>query len=270
MPTAKGPTCAIVINTCPKYFYLLDGMVGLLRRYSSNLDWPIYLATEEFGNTLVQQCVLKYKLELLKLDSRDSDFFSSRYAAMKLLPETVEYILPLQDDFFLERPGVNIGIFEDAKCILDMYPEVQSIRLMPCPGGRGTQMLEGTRWVILKPENGDMMFCYQATIWRKQIYLEFMKEMLNYTRQQLPDFKEGSKEWSRFAVDSNPAELQIGTEALMRCCPENSIHICWMRHAAWPNAVYWCPFPYRPTAVVKGVFQPWAKELLQREGFRVP
>lgn len=261
---------AIVINTCPKYFYLLDAMIGLLRRYAAKLDWPIYLATEEYANGTIIECVLKHKIQLLKLDSRESDFFSSRAAAMRLLPESIQYVLPLQDDFLLERPGVDLSAFEDAVCILDMYPEVQSLRLMPCPGARGRETLEGTKWIHLKPENGDMMFCYQATIWRRQVYLDFMKEMLNYTRQQLPEFGPGSKEWSRFAVDSNPAELHIGNDALARVCPPNSVHVCWLRHAAWANAVYWCPFPYRPTAVVKGVFQPWAKELLQREGFRVP
>jgi len=141
---------------------------------------------------------------------------------------------------------------------------------MPCPPGRGRELLPGTKWVFLKPEQGDLMFCYQATVWRRQVYTDFMNEMIKYTRQQLPDDEPGSVAWSRFAVDTNPAELAIGAEALSRCCPEHSIHLCWLRHAAWANAVYWCPFPYRPTAVVKGVFQPWAKELLQREGFKIP
>ena len=33
-----------------------------------------------------------------------------------------------------------------------------------------------------------------------------------------------------------------------------------------PNAVYMSPWPYRPTAIIKGVLQPFAKELASREG----
>jgi hypothetical protein len=28
-----------------------------------------------------------------------------------------------------------------------------------------------------------------------------------------------------------------------------------------------CPWPYRPTAIVKGIITSWAKELILREGF---
>ena len=34
-----------------------------------------------------------------------------------------------------------------------------------------------------------------------------------------------------------------------------------------PNGVYFSPWPYRPTAVVKGDLQQWAKDLIRREGF---
>jgi hypothetical protein len=30
-----------------------------------------------------------------------------------------------------------------------------------------------------------------------------------------------------------------------------------------------CPWPYRPTAIVKGRLEPWAEELGRREGFNL-
>jgi hypothetical protein len=46
-----------------------------------------------------------------------------------------------------------------------------------------------------------------------------------------------------------------------------NIHLAWPREGAHPNAVYLCPWPYRPTAVVRGLFESWANELAKREGF---
>ena len=45
--------------------------------------------------------------------------------------------------------------------------------------------------------------------------------------------------------------------------------IGWKRAYTAPNAVYHSPFPYSPTAVVQGVLQSWAKDLLEREGFPI-
>jgi hypothetical protein len=261
---------AIVINTCPKYFYLLDGLCGLLRRYSGGLDWPVYLATEVPGDPAVISAVVKHKLQLITLQTKSADFFSSRFAAIEELPKDIQYVLPIQDDFFIERPGLNVTAMEDAVRLMDMYPELQSFRLMPCPGAKGTETLPGSKWRILKPELGDMLFCYLATIWRREPYRSFIVAMIRLTEEACGEAKPGSVEWSRYAVDMNPAETQIGQDALQRICGPRAVHCCWARVGAWANAVYQCPFPYRPTAVVKGVFQGWAKELLQREGFRIP
>jgi hypothetical protein len=261
---------AIVINTCPKYFYLLDGLCGLLRRYSNGLNWPVYLATEVPGDPAVISAVVKHKLQLITLNSSAADFFSSRFMALEELPQDIQYVLPIQDDFFVERPGLNVTALEDAVRLLDTYPELQSFRLMPCPGAKGTETLPGSNWRILKAELGDMLFCYQATIWRRETYRSFLLAMIRLTEEACGEAKPGSLEWSRYAVNMNPAETQIGQDALQRICGPRAIHCCWARVGAWANAVYQCPFPYRPTAVVKGVFQGWAKELLQREGFRVP
>ncbi len=260
---------AIVINTCPKYFYLLDGLCGLLRRYSGGLDWPIYLATEVPGDPAIVSAVVRHKLQLITLQTKSADFFSSRFSAIDSLPSEIQYVLPIQDDFFVERPGLNVSALEDAVRLLELYPELQSFRLMPCPGAKGTETLPSSNWRILKPELGDMLFCYQATIWRRETYRSFMLAMIRLTEEACGEAKPGSVEWSRYAVDMNPAETQIGQDALQRVC-DGGIHCCWARVGAWANAVYQCPFPYRPTAVVKGVFQGWAKELLQREGFRIP
>ncbi len=185
-----------------------------------------------------------------------------------MLPPEIQYVLPIQDDFFLERPGVNKSALEDAIRILDTYPEIQSLRLMPCPGGNTRETLPGTKWVILNESQGDMIFCYQATLWRREIYEKFMDKMVCLAKEACPEGD--SIALSRYAVNMNPAELSQGQIIMKQLTGDSGIHLCWMRVGAWANAVYQCPWPYRPTAVVKGVFQPWAKELLQREGLRIP
>ena len=37
----------ILINSTPKYYYLLPLHLTLIRRYAPFLHWPIYFATEE-------------------------------------------------------------------------------------------------------------------------------------------------------------------------------------------------------------------------------
>ena len=42
-------------------------------------------------------------------------------------------------------------------------------------------------------------------------------------------------------------------------------HIAFERAGPWKNAVFLSPFPYRPTAIVRGELEAWARELMERE-----
>lgn len=256
---------AIVVNTCPKFFYLLEPFFGLLRRYGSKCKWPVYLATEKPEEFMVQHVVKKYDVKLIVLAEEDADFMDSRLAAVKALPSEIQYVLPLQEDFLLERPGLNYTALKGALEILDADIRVQSLRLMPCPGSIGRDVILGG-WQRLTAE--DMKFCYQATLWRRQLYTDFFQQLITQCFQNNPTLIRGTAEYNVFSVRGNPAENHQGQYLLNSLAP-GAQHLCWPRKAIWANAVYWCPWPYRPTAVVRGKFEDWAYEYVRREGFTV-
>ena len=118
---------AIVVNTCPKYMYLLEAHIGLLKRYGSACKWPIYLAVTIQPDDRLEHFCRVHGLHLLYLDSADADFLQGRHAAMRRLPESIQYVLPLQDDFLLERPGLDADALVSALAILDKEPTVASL-----------------------------------------------------------------------------------------------------------------------------------------------
>jgi hypothetical protein len=257
---------AILVNTTPKYFGLLEPFFGLIRRYGSKCKWPIFLATEEYESPQIQLLAKQYGLHVLCLEKKHSDFLESRYISVRALPPTIRYILPLQDDFLLERPGIDTAALEEALSLFDNDEDVSSIRLMPCPGARENVVYSGT-WMKLAPS--DLRFSYQATLWRRELYSSYLFHLAEHILDEHKELARGTKEYNLHCIRTNPAETEIGLRILHALAPK-ALHLCWLRHAAWANAVYWSPWPYRPTAVVQGVLEPWAKELIRREGFRVP
>lgn len=253
---------AIVINTCPKYFYLLEPCLGLLRRYAERCQWPVYLATEKPDHPDVLAVASKYNVSVLVLDSADSDFLQSRAAAVRLLGEEIHYVLPLQEDFLLERL-VDTDALTQALEILDADPQVQSLRLMPCPGSTTAEGFWG-RWHKLM--SADLIFSYQATLWRRELFQRYMDGLIQQGFAFQPNLRPCTREWNEYCIRVNPAETFPGFQLLRSLYPD-AHHLCWPRKGRWANAVYWCPWPYRPTAVVQGVLQPWATELIRREGF---
>jgi hypothetical protein len=252
---------AIVVNSTPKYFYLLDAFFGLLRRYGEAVKWPVYFATEVVNDPTVKVICKKYNVRILELAADEADFLESRLAAVSKLPSEIKYVLPLQEDFLLERPGVDEKALTNAFEILDADDQVQSIRLMPCPGSSAK---EGFWGVWKKLLNDDLQFSYQATIWRRGLYTDFMRSLVRQGHEQYPELN--GADWNKYCVSINPAETFPGPQMLKTLAP-SGVHLCWPRKGVWANAVFWCPWPYRPTAVVKGELQPWATELIRREGF---
>lgn len=251
---------AIVVNTCPKYFYLLDACFGLIRRYAENCKWPLYLATEKPEDETVKLVCKRHNVSILELEAKEADFLESRAAAILKLPPGFRYVLPLQEDFLLER-FVDEGALMNALEILDVDRQVQSIRLMPCPGSSAREGFWG-EWRKLLPN--DLLFSYQATLWRRELYQRYMDGLVQQGRCQNPDLS--GADWNRYCISVNPAETHPGLY-LLKNLHTDAVHLCWPRKASWANAVYWSPWPYRPTAVVQGVLQPWAEELIRREGF---
>jgi hypothetical protein len=256
--------CAIVVNTSPKYFYILDAHFGLLRRYAVGLNWRVYLATECPSEPIIHSIKEKYNIKIIPLMESEEDFLSSRLAAVKVLPAEIKYILPLQDDFLLERPGMDDAAIKHALNILDVDKEVLSIRLMPSPPSSAKEPFWGDWKLLLQ---NDMLFSFQATLWRREVYCEFLETLLKRERENHPELV--GDDWNRYLIRNNPAETYVGQGLLKELYPKG-IHLCSPRVGSWANAVYLSPFPYRPTAIVKGVLQPWAEELIKREGFVKP
>lgn len=256
---------AIVVNTCPKYFYILEAHFGLLRRYGEACKWPVYLATEKPEEYIIQMVAKKYGVSILPLAKEQSDFLESRISAMDALPPSIQYVLPLQEDFLLERPGIDAAALTDALGQFDSNHLVQSVRLMPCPGSSAREPLVGN-WKPLQAN--DLLFSYQATLWRRQTYRDYLFRLVRRVQEEYPNLQPLTPEWNEFTVRNNPAEKYMGLSLLDSMFPQ-AIYLCWARKASWANAVYWCPWPYRPTAIVSGVLEPWASELIRREGFTV-
>jgi hypothetical protein len=256
--------CAYLINTTPKYFYLLPLHLALLHRYAPNLKWPIYLATEapELLPPLEHP-----NLIILELPMTASGFLESRETATQLLPMNIKYVFPMQEDFLLEgRPmEKEIAAAFSALCQDDSSGQaVHSVRLMPCPGPKSKRKYIGSSSTSTSSTleeldfQLEMVFTYQATLWERTIYKTFMTTLL-HKLQGL-----SQKEKNRMAISVNIAEIQEG-QAILKSLSDGK-HLSVPREYSHPNAVYLSAWPYRPTAVVRGSLEPWAIELAGREG----
>jgi hypothetical protein len=254
---------AYLINTTPKYFYLLPLHLTLLKRYTPALQWPIYLATE----APLTHPMLKYIqeqfpfLNFLSLTDEQEGFLESRATATALLPPSIQYVFPIQEDFLLERTPLWDSIVQAVE-LLDTNDSVQSLRFMPCPGPVGKETFGGTSWRILSYPEDTYLFTFQATLWRREGYQDYMAALLQEIKKVFghpltPDQR------VEIQIRMNIAEVEIGQKLLVT---QGGLHLAWPRQGAQPNAVYLSPWPYRPTAVVRGTLEAWAEELAHREG----
>ncbi len=262
---------AYVLNSTPKYFYLLPLHFGLLRRYAKGMKWPLYFGTEAPENDELKD--FKEDMKIIHLEEKDKYFLESRYATVKKLPESIKYIFPIQEDFLLERFPNEKQIVE-ALDILDSDESVVSIRLMPCPGPRDDDdFYRDSKYFKILGEKNTMMYTFQATLWRRKAFEDFYEEILKHCDPNRQSFipqpiqnLSYEKKKKFIEVDWNISENSFGQGKLKEVLG-NYKHLAYMRDHTKPNAVYMCPWPYRPTAVEKGVLGSWVPELAKREGF---
>jgi hypothetical protein len=253
---------AYLINSTPKYYYLLPLHLMLVRRYAPELAWPIYIATEEPEHPILVECVNTYGVQILPLKQDDRFFLESRLAATLALPPEIKCVFPMQEDFLLERKP-DAEAIKEAATLLESMTELSSIRFMPCPGPPTTQKVG---WASLKGTH--YMFSYQATLWRRadyQLFLSAVLDMGGFESLCPPNLSDDKrKKWLQ--VDFNIAENQFGQQKFAEILGHKN-HLGWVRQGKQPNAVYLSPWPYRPTAVEKGVLGQWAIDLAKREGY---
>lgn len=254
----------ILINSTPRYFSVLELQLRLLRRYASGIHWTIFFATEAYASPFVKNLQKQYSIEIIPLEDHETGFLESREAALHKLPKNYTYVLPLQEDFLLDREPLYEKLVEACR-ILDMDRNVASLRLMPCPGPMGKDFLynPSMKWKVLS-EDDTMTFTYQATLWRVYDLHTYYKTLLVSIEKDFPSATTPEQKKS-IALKMNCAETHYG-QSKLRSNP-TVLHLSWDRAGSWSNAVYLCPFPYRPTAIVQGKIEPFAQELSKREGF---
>jgi hypothetical protein len=255
---------AYLINSTPKYYYLLEIHLELLYRYAPSCKWPIYFATENPDDTMCKLIKQRYNVNILTLENKYSSFINSRARALELLPNTIKYVLPMQEDFLLER-FIDVKAIEESLILLESMKNLISIRYMPCPGPKEINSNYNKRWKYIDSKYDTYLFTYQATLWKRNECLLWFstlvkevvkKDPLSFTQQ------------IQIEVENNIAENSEGQKVFHNLF-KNKIILGYIRAHKYPNAVYMSPWPYRPTAVIKGVLQPFAKELALREGINI-
>jgi hypothetical protein len=254
----------ILINSTPRYFQMLMFQLLMLRRYAPKLHWKIFLATEAVDDPRISTMEHEYGVEIIPLTEEEKGFLESREAGLRKLPRQYTYVLPLQEDFIVDREPMYEKLAEACR-ILDMDRNVASLRLMPCPGPLEKDPLyhPDTNWKILTEED-PMIFTYQATLWRTYDIHFYYKSLLTSIEKDFPAAVTFEQK-KNIALKMNCAETHYG-QSKLRATP-NLLHLAWNRVGSWSNAVYLCPLPYRPTAIVQGKIEPFALELATREGF---
>jgi hypothetical protein len=253
---------AYVLNTTPSYFYILRLHLTLLVRYADTSFLTVFLATEESSHPTIVQLQTEFPiLQILPLQAKD--FLDSRLETLNLLQE-FSIVLPVQEDFLLEaRPDWTC--IQEAYSILEKDSSIGSIRLMPCPGPMSsTFYTDSDYWKVLDFEK-EMVFTYQATMWKKEVYSLYLTELLRL-RNSMVSGVPTEQQAKDFALTYNTAETSRGQKVLQLLSNQkNVLHLSCRREGSQPNAVYLAPWPYRPTAIVKGKLEVWALELAARE-----
>lgn len=237
--------------------------ITCIRRYAKELiGIPIFLATEVMpSDPIVARILQGENVHMLTLLQEESDFLESRVAAMKYLTD-YDVVLPLQEDFWLDRRP-DYKALDEALEIMSTDKTVKSIRLMPSPGPHTLDLTYNgmDRWKILSDKD-TYRFTFQATLWKREPYIEFLEAVLDYGKTVFP--RSGFDSWSKFCVKVNIAE-NVNGQAIYKAVLGDSVHLSVIREHRGANAVFLSPWPYRPTAVVQGVLEPWAKECMERE-----
>jgi hypothetical protein len=265
--------CVYLVNSTPKYYFMLPLHFALLERYGSATAQAMHkvLATEVPDHPICKEVVAKYGVELLTLDPKDAGFLDSRAAALEALAAQGrwDYVLPMQEDFLLDRKDGDDWIRVGAMKYLKSSGEgkkVASVRLMPCPGPRKPQAAAAAWWELDR-DYDEYGFVFQATLWRLDSCLAWYKAITDRLERMWPRATTPPARRIEIEVRANFAENADGQRFFWEFfAARGEKHMAWQRVGPWSNAVYLCPWPYRPTAIVRGKVEPWAAELAKREG----
>jgi hypothetical protein len=178
----------------------------------------------------------------------------------------------MQEDFLLEgRPMVEA--LQEAARLLRTREAVQedtivSARLIPCPGPAVKEgVWPNAPWSQLYQRVDTYGFTFQATLWRLDACTMWYRALCNKLERDWPRATTEPAKRIEVEVRANFAENTAGQGFFWKLFRGMGRHVGWRREGPWSNAVYRSPWPYRPTAIVRGTLDPWAAELGEREGF---
>jgi hypothetical protein len=257
---------AYVVNTTPKYFYLLPLHIGLIHRYAPLLKWDIWIATEKPDDPIIEEMRRKYGVKVMVLEEKDSGFLASRAATFRGFTHDYKFVIPVQEDFLLER-FPDFAAIEDSVEMMEQDTSIQSIRWMPCPGPHADDVMYSAGWKMLDAGRDVYLFTFQMCIWRSAPLAQWYTRLCSQFDIDNPGPLTAADR-RILEIRANYAENRQGQQYFKEWFMSGGEkHLAWMRVHKHPNAVYMSPWPYRPTAVVGGKLEEWAIELSRREGF---
>jgi len=261
--------CAYLVNSTPKYYYMLPLHFALVRRYALFMEHSLYFATEVPDHPICKALVKDYDVTLIPLKEEESGFLESRAAALRQLALMGKYlyVLPMQEDFLIDRPA-DFGALTEATSMLEAAKGlIASVRLMPCPGPRGALIESRVGWAGIQSATDEYGFTFQATLWSLDACSLWYTSLCERLEKEYPRAETPEDQRRYVEVRTNFAENADGQRLFWEFfAKRKQIHIGWIRAGPWANAVYMSPWPYRPTAIVQGRLEPWAAELGKREG----
>lgn len=266
-------TVAYLVNSTPSCYYMLPVHFALVRRYAPFMK-NLFLATEVPEHPICLAVAAEYAVELIPLKMRDEGFLESRRAALLALKDRFQFVLPVQEDFLLERSADEEAMLEALKILTEMSADIVSARLMPCPGPKGGALAAASfephdRWAFLSEKTDEYGFTFQATLWNIKACYTWYNAVCERLEDAYPLSSTNPELRRHIEIRANFAENAEGQRFFWKIFSSNdydALHIAWRRAGPWSNAVYLSPWPYRPTAIVQGRLEPWAQELAAREG----
>jgi len=259
---------AYLVNSTPAYYYLLPLHFALVRRYAPFME-NLFLATEVPDHPVCVQIAKDHGVTLIPLDMTGAGFLASRAAALRQLSLSAKflYVIPVQEDFLLDRVP-DLGSLTEALTIVeDSQGLIASVRLMPCPGPKGSVLISKPLWAGLTPTADEYGFTFQATLWSLDACYAWYAALVKKLELEWPVESTSPEQRKHVEIRANFAENAEGQQFFWKFFKQRrQVHIGWVRAGPWSNAVYLSPWPYRPTAIVQGRLEPWAAELGKREG----
>jgi len=228
------------------------------------------LATEVPDHPICKEVADRFGVRILPLKAGEAGFLDSRAAALTALEKEGkwDYVLPMQEDFLLDRRDDGEWIEEIGIPLLSLNASgVASIRLMPCPGPLGPPLVSERDLAALTARTDTYGFTFQATLWRLDACAAWYRALCEKLEREWPRATTDPVRRIEVEVRGNFAENAEGQRFFWEFFAERGQrHVGCRRVGPWSNAVFLCPWPYRPTAIVKGRLEPWAEELGRREG----